>query len=294
MPGAPEASIIVPAHNEGNLLRETIEAVLKNTRVPVEVIVVDDESTDSCCDISNLNHPLLKDVIVVRQERSGSSQSRNRGAREAKSDVLFFLDAHCFPTLGWIQGLLAALKANPNCIVTPCISCAQDPSSKGFGVTLTDRIHSYQWLRRTGNSPYEVPIACGACLGMRKAFFDEIGGFDNSKIWGVEDTEISIRCWLFGYSVIVVPDVEVRHVFKAKANFFVGWDSYIYNALRATILHFTDSRLSRILEDLRSYHEFGEAVDLLLVSDIWDRYAFVRQKRKRDDEWLCQKFSIGI
>jgi GT2 family glycosyltransferase len=65
---------------------------------------------------------------------------------------------------------------------------------------------------------------------MRKDLFIELGGFDNIRTWGVEDVEI-IRAWLFGYPVIVVPSVEIRHLFKAKDQFCAPWSDYLHGCI---------------------------------------------------------------
>src|SRR5262249_17246024 len=161
-------------------------------------------------------------------------------------------------------------------LITPTISALQDRSLKGYGVT-TDSDLSYTWLgARSSTRPYEVPVACGACIMVKRELFHAVGGFDNTSIWGVEDIEISIRTWLLGYRVLLVPSVDVAHLFKTKAGFHVGWRDWVYNASRCAILHFDGERLSRMLSALERKPGVAAAIDMLLRSDVWERLEFVR------------------
>jgi GT2 family glycosyltransferase len=289
----PRASVVIPVHNESIYLYSTVTALLNTSKIPIEIIVVDDESTDSSS--SFIGRGIFRDVRLIRHKRMGSSRTRNIGAQHAHSNVLVFLDGHCVPQPDWLERLLLVLEHHESTIVTPCIVDAMDPTSKGFGVTLENRLTDYIWLvdKRT-EDPYEVPVACGACMVMRKDVFHQLGGFDSTRTWGGEDVEICIRAWLLGHSVVVVPTVEVRHLFKEKAQFRTPCSDYIYNFLRAAILHFDGERLGRMLDDLETSPAFPEAVRLLRPSDIWERYRFVRDRRIHNGDWLCDRFDIKL
>lgn len=84
-------SVIIPLYNKGELVTEAIRSVLAGTRLPREIIVIDDGSTDSgAMHVTSLGSPLVR---LVRQENAGVSAARNRGIREAKADFIAFLDA---------------------------------------------------------------------------------------------------------------------------------------------------------------------------------------------------------
>ena len=84
------ASVIIPAYNSAPYLKECIESVLNQTFKNLEIIVVDDGSTDETPDILNK----YSDTITwIRQENAGPSAARNRGLEIAKGKYLCFLDA---------------------------------------------------------------------------------------------------------------------------------------------------------------------------------------------------------
>jgi GT2 family glycosyltransferase len=178
-------------------------------------------------------------------------------------------------------------------IIAPCLTDATNPGLKGYGANLTDRLFHYRWLAKKGNEPYEIPIAGGACMAMgRRFFFEQLGCFDQMRMFGVEDVELSIRCWLFGFSVLVVPGVEVAHLFRPTRNY--PWAAYLHNALRTAVLHFSGERLERILNDLEGRNDFSEAARDLFLGDIWERRCFVESRRARDEEWFCRRFEVSL
>ena len=87
---APKVSVVVPCYNGAKYLRETIQSVLAQDLPVLEIIVVDDGSTDDSADIAeSFGAP----VRVIRQSNQGESVARNRGIDEARGDWVAFLDA---------------------------------------------------------------------------------------------------------------------------------------------------------------------------------------------------------
>jgi glycosyltransferase involved in cell wall biosynthesis len=83
-------SVVIPCYNGANFLRDTLRSVLAQTLPPLEVIVVDDGSTDDSAAIAESFGPPVR---VFRQPNQGESVARNRGIEEARGDWVAFLDA---------------------------------------------------------------------------------------------------------------------------------------------------------------------------------------------------------
>jgi glycosyltransferase involved in cell wall biosynthesis len=83
-------SVVIPCYNAARFLGETLRSVLGQTRLPLEVIVVDDGSTDGSDAVAESFGPPVR---VVRQDHRYDSAARNRGIEEAKGEWIAFLDA---------------------------------------------------------------------------------------------------------------------------------------------------------------------------------------------------------
>ncbi len=83
-------SVVIPCYNASPFLRETLDSALNQTHPPLEVIVVDDGSTDDSATIAKSYGPPVR---VIRQENQGESVARNRGIDEAQGEWIAFLDA---------------------------------------------------------------------------------------------------------------------------------------------------------------------------------------------------------
>jgi GT2 family glycosyltransferase len=290
----PEVSIVLPVYNEGARLCQTLTAIRETTDVSHEIIVVNDGSTDSCCDsLRAAPSPYENLVLVDLPRRGGVAHARNLGAGQARAPVLAAMDAHCVPRHGWLEKLLEELHKPGVGIVAPQISSLECPATTTFGLTIRDRELGVDWLHRRASNPYPVPIVGCACMVMTREFFEAVGRFDAMRSYGMEDVELCIRAWLLGYSVIMVPDAEVAHCFNREP-FAVGWQDYLYNRIRTAVLHFDGEPLQRILAALQPRPAFSDAVSSLLVSDVWPRYSAVRSLRKHDGAWFCRKFEIAL
>jgi len=84
----PLISVIIPCYNHGNYLQEAVDSIRSQDYSPVEIIVVDDGSTDNTPDVSR-----ELDVKYIRQENAGLSAARNTGIHQSRGELLVFLDA---------------------------------------------------------------------------------------------------------------------------------------------------------------------------------------------------------
>src|SRR5262245_58814803 len=83
-------SVIIPNYNYGRFLREALDSALNQTLPPLEVIVVDDGSTDESPEILESYGDRIR---VIRQKNQGVGIARNTGAEAARGELLAFLDA---------------------------------------------------------------------------------------------------------------------------------------------------------------------------------------------------------
>ena len=109
MPGL--VSVVIPCYNQGRYLAEALRSVEAQSGVAVEVIVVDDGSTDETSRVA----AAFPSVRLIRQENSGTAAARNRGIGESHGSYLLFLDADDRLVPGAIAGSVACLERDPEC-----------------------------------------------------------------------------------------------------------------------------------------------------------------------------------
>ena len=286
-------SVIVVSHNEGENLRRTVESLLAGMPAGSEVVVVDDKSTDGSAEAVKG----LSESVVVRSaaERLGVAKGRNFGAGCSHGNVLVFTDAHVEVSSGWSAPLLAALAPLNVGVVAPVISASGAPHQKGYGGYWgSDATLSWRWGARQGPDPHPVPLICGCFLAMRRDVFDAVGEFDRGFVlWGTEDAEISLRLWTLGYECLLVPEVDVSHVFRSAHPYAISWETVLHNMLRLAIVHFREERVCRLIDHVKANGAFPAAWAHLAASDAWNRGREIRATRVHDDDWFFRKFGIG-
>ena len=171
-------SVIIPAYNEVACLPSTLAAVMAAAEtlaashgVNVEILVVANNSTDSTAAIA-----LAKGARVVPELTQGIAYSRNSGARQAKGDVLVFIDADVIIPPGLLEEIHVAMT---------------DPACVGGGVDVTcrpRRLIVRVYLRAWRLLGRALGMVQGATQFCRRSAFDEIGGYDETK-WIGEDVD---------------------------------------------------------------------------------------------------------
>lgn len=162
----PVVSVIIPCYNQGRYLHECVTSVLTACHAHMEIIVVDDGSTDSKTqrhldEVVQLAPELVR---VHRQRNQGLSGARNSGLELAKGEFVQFLDADDVLVPCKIDTQLAQLTANPQLDVSVCnfLLCDEarntyskhDEAIAQFDLTLDDFL--YRWERG-----FAIPIHCG-------------------------------------------------------------------------------------------------------------------------------------
>ncbi len=110
-PRRPSLSVVISVHDEARLLGASVESVLAQGWDAVEIILVDDGSTD---DVAGTAAALPVELRIFRQDHQGSAAAHHRGIREAHSDLIVFMEAGDLWPAGRLDALHAALERDPN------------------------------------------------------------------------------------------------------------------------------------------------------------------------------------
>lgn len=211
----PVVTVIVPSYNHGAFLPATLDSIHEQTWPQIEVIVIDDGSTD---DTLNILEPWRqRGVRVVQQAHLGASAARNRGIELASGEFIAFLDSDdLWPRTDMIEAALALLATHPDIGWT--FGDAQPFAQHGDELRLIDT----PYLQAGGyyHTPALTAERCSVTPGdlcnndqffiptgtllIRKRCFDEVGGFD-AGLRMFEDTDMWMR--LLRYPVAFFPSV---------------------------------------------------------------------------------------
>ncbi|HEX3033284.1 MAG TPA: glycosyltransferase [Bacillota bacterium] len=286
----PVASVILPCKNEGQNVINTIRSMLAaRERLPYEIIVIDDGSTDDCCQPLRPQPPA--GVKLVTTAGLGAAQARNLGAYHAQGEYLVFCDAHLFVGNYWLENLLNPLFKRRFHGICPGIAPVQNAAQAGWGQKIKPNF-GVLWLPRP-NEVREVPILPGGCLAVTREAFEHVGGFDQGfHIWGHEDVELSIHLWLYGHPLAVHPDVRVLHVFRPRHPYLVTIDDYYYNILRSAYSHFSPERIRRIEKIAQQSVNYAKLMDELMARGVMEQRARYFSERLYDDDWFFRKFGM--
>jgi GT2 family glycosyltransferase len=289
--GKVAVSIVVVSHNEGENLPRTIEGIRATVADDVEIVVVDDWSTDgSAATIA----PGAARVVRTPQ-RGGVAGARNAGGRIARGDVVVFADAHVDPQPGWLEPLLATFDDPAVGCAGPTITQIDRPQARGHGFTWRDQDLRMRWLRDGGTEVHEVPFICGCLMAFRRTDFEAAGGFDEGMVrWGSEDAEIGLHLWRLGRESVVVPESVVGHLFRPSGPYPVERRMIVHNTLRVAVAHLPESAVRRVISRVASSPAFGPAYAELVAGDVWARRDRVAARAVHDGGWFLDRFRIEV
>jgi GT2 family glycosyltransferase len=285
----PRCSVVLPTHNEGELLRMTVESICAQSgRLDYEIIIVDDASTDGSCD-EFVDRPSCR---VVRATGLGVAGARNLGAEQASGDLLVFLDAHCLVMANWLERFAEAVAKTSVGVVGPCFTRLRESEPKAAGMTWIDQSLSTAWGHPfTTSEPYPVAFVPGGCQAFRASVFRTIGGYDRGFTrWGYEDIEICLRLWLLGYTVKVDPEIVIGHHFRTHASYDVRQRDLAFNLLRMAHLHLCPTRIRRVIQSIDGCPDLDSVLDELYTSDVIAHRAKLAASRVRSDDWFFSTF----
>jgi GT2 family glycosyltransferase len=181
----PLFSVIIPAYNRAGIISRAIQSVLDQTCRDVEIIVVDDGSTDGTADLLN---PLVlkKQISYYHQSNRGVCAARNAGASVAQGEYLIFLDSDDAVKPNWLHDFQHAISTNK----TDLVFCSMEVIKPNGLIKRISCLDPYQ------NGGQEKGLALAGAWAIRKQVFEKIGGFDEAIQYG-ENTELKLR-WMNG------------------------------------------------------------------------------------------------
>ena len=227
-PAAPRASVIIVVYNAQADLARCLRSLHDASHQQDEIIVVASASSDGSAAMVEASFPSVR---VVRSEHNvGFGEGNNLGAAQARGRILAFLNPDTLVEPGWLDALIAALDRSPKVgMATSKIllredrehinTCGGDTHLTGLTLCRGMGKHRDELADTTA-----VGAVSGAAFAMRRDLFERLGGFDGSFFMYMEDTDLSWRVRLAGYTCVYVPQSVVYH----RYNLRIGPDKTYY------------------------------------------------------------------
>jgi GT2 family glycosyltransferase len=194
-------SFVIPAFNQDAFLSRAIDSALAQSHTPVEVIVVDDGSTDGTATVL-ADYKERPNVTIIRQANAGLPAARNRGLASSRGEFVCFLDADDYLAPAFAARLRAPLVEDPR--VGFAYSDVQRVDRLG---EIADAF-SVAESRRTLNGDILESLLIGGYFTpnsvlVRRAVLDALGGFD-LELGGHADYEMWLRIIVSGHRAAFV------------------------------------------------------------------------------------------
>jgi len=199
-------SVIIANFNGEKWLKSCLQSVLKEKGKWLEVIVIDDGSSDNS--VSLLKKILEKNKrvkLIELKENKGPAKARNLGVKKSKGKYLLFLDVDTEVKKGALKKLVKRLES--------------DRKIGAVQAKLDTCGHFLSWwgLPYEINRPQKI-IFGGRTAGLivRRKVFEQIGGFDEDYVIYGEDTDLCWRIWLAGFRVEYEDKAVIKHWGKSS------------------------------------------------------------------------------
>jgi glycosyltransferase involved in cell wall biosynthesis len=197
-------SVIIPVYNAAEHLRVCLQHLAQWPAGPLELIVVDDGSTDESVDVARSFHA----TVLSTGGRKGPARARNIGARAARGEILFFIDSDVCVHQDTLERVRRDFKENPD-LDALIGSYDMNPQSPDFISQYKNLMHSF--VHQKGKRR-----ACtfwSGCGAIRREVFFQHAGFDESYARpAIEDIELGYRLREAGRNMLLDKDLQVTHL----------------------------------------------------------------------------------
>ena len=226
-------SVIVPAYNESANIEATVRSLLASDYPQVEVIVVDDGSTDGTADI--VQRLRLPGVFVIRQPNAGKPAALNTGIAHARGDILVLVDGDTVFEPDAVGKLVQPLHAPDVGAVSGNTKVANRRGLLGRWQHL-EYVIGFNLDRRMFDVARCMPTVPGAIGAFRRAAVVDVGGVSSQTL--AEDTDFTMALIRAGWRVVYAPDAIAWT--EAPASLKQLWRQryrWCYGTMQATWKH---------------------------------------------------------
>jgi GT2 family glycosyltransferase len=228
----PLASVVIPNWNGAHHLPVCLDALGAQTYPYIEVILVDNGSTDGSQMLVKEQYPQVR--LLALESNLGLTGGNNAGFRMARGEILISLNNDTEAHTGFVEALVTTLQAYPEAGMAASKMLLFDQrdhihsAGDGYG---TDGIPFNRGVWEKDEGQYDDPGwifgGCGGAVAYRRSMLDDIGLFDEGFFMYCEDVDLNWRAQLAGWRCWYTPQAIVYHKLSATgggsiASYYTG------------------------------------------------------------------------
>lgn len=207
-----KCDIIIPVWNQFHFTRDCIEHIIKNTRYPYRLILIDNASdADTKNYLEKLKAEQPEAVELIRNgENLGFVKAVNQGLKLSNAPYICVMNNDTVPAPGWLERMVDFAETHKDAGLI-------NPQCDGH---LSTPIDTYAKMLEKNKGQYMEMNQCqGFCMLMRKETVDRIGYLDEAfGVGGYDDTDYSMRAHMAGYRSVSIRDSYVYHRLHSSFN----------------------------------------------------------------------------
>ncbi len=202
MPVRERLSAIVITYKRPDDLNATLSNLQNQDRPPDEIVVIDNDPKKSGHDAERVNDPEVR--YFCPGENLGVSAGRNRAVAQAEGDIVLFVDDDAR------FGTYSALTASLHGFRDPQVACQAFLIRNGNTRDIVPK--EYPGTSTAGwEEPHDVSYFLGGACAMRRKVFVDLGGYDETYFYGVEELDLAYRMINAGHRLRYLPEILVNH-----------------------------------------------------------------------------------
>jgi GT2 family glycosyltransferase len=309
------ASIIIPNWNGRQHLDDCLSSVYRQTFRDVEVILVDNGSTDDSIPHVRQHYPEVR-VLALEQNR-GFTGACNAGYAAAQGEIIILLNNDTEVDESWLATIVETFEINAEVGSIACkilLFDKRDHFHTAGDYYRIDGIPGNRGVWQQDRGQYDrqehVFSACGAAAAYRRSMLQQVGFLDDRFYFSCEDVDLGWRAHLAGWQVLYVPSAIVYHKLKATGGSVTGsyydgrnfiyliWKNYPGSLLRQHWRSILKAQLLISWEALQSWRGAaararlrGQVAGLIGLFRFWPERRRIQKNRRLSDDSLIELFT---
>ncbi|MBI4212694.1 MAG: glycosyltransferase [Chloroflexi bacterium] len=213
---APPVAVVVVNWNGRRYLESCLAALSRQTYPNLQVVLVDNGSTDGSAELVESQFP---GVRLIRNDRNlGFAAANNQAIRATDTPYVATLNNDTLPEPGWLAALVSTAESDPSlgAVASKMVFAGGLDTINSCGIALDRAGIAWDlfggWPAAAVDRPREVFGACAGAALYRRAMLDDVGLFEASFFAYLEDVDLAWRARLRGWKARLAPQAVVAHV----------------------------------------------------------------------------------